>query len=439
VKRLIAALALSGCATSLVPAAAPVMPKRAAARHAAIRRDAASVITNVVVIIQENRTVDNLFNGFPGADTVTSYVAANGKKVTLHPVSIGAPYDPPHNHAQFVYNYHDGAQNRWGPAVNAYVPQSETTRYFQLAQHYAFADHILQPNEGASFAAHQYLIAGQSGGYDADHMAFVDLGTYCGAPAGTLARQVDMTTAFPGVISAGAFPCADYPTIFDLLDRSQISWRYYVNQLPSYWSGPAAVSHIWSGPDRANIVSPQVKVLDDIQDGTLPAVAFVTPSHVDSDHSYPAGQRRPGTADFGPKWVGSITNAIGASKYWPTTAIFVVWDDWGGWYDHYKALPRFPAGLTNDPNEYGFRVPLIVVSPYVIPHRVDHVQRSAVAILRFIETVYGLPSLGTLDALEPDDLGPMFDFAHAPLPYIPVPPSVLPHQSKAPIRMRIFR
>ncbi len=102
-------------------------------------------------------------------------------------------------------------------------------------------------------------------------------------------------------------------------------------------------------------------------------------------------------ATAGEDWVARVVDAIGADPaYWSTTTILLTWDDWGGWYDH---VPPPPPPFYEDPIEYGFRVPLVVVSAYVTPGTVDHTQRNVFgSMLRYVETAFGLPSLQQVDA-----------------------------------------
>ncbi len=137
----------------------------------------------------------------------------------------------------------------------------------------------------------------------------------------------------------------------------------------------------------------------------------MTPTAGESDH---AGI----STDAGPAWVASIVNALGQTPYWTSTAVFVVWDDWGGWYDH-AAPHQFNY------YELGFRVPLIAISPYARPGYVSHVQHEFGSLLKFIEKTYGLPSLGFTD-LRADDLGDMFDYEQLPLTFRPIPSPTVP-------------
>jgi len=193
-----------------------------------------------------------------------------------------------------------------------------------------------------------------------------------------------------------AYPCYDHQTLADLLDNAGVSWRYYAPSAGSIWTGPNAIQHLRFGSDWDNdVVLKPAQVLTDIANGQLANVSWVIPTGQESDH--PAGNQ-----GLGPSWVASIVNAIGQSQYWDNTVILITWDDWGGWYDH------VPPTIINS-YEYGFRVPLIVVSPFAKQAYVSHVTHDFGSILKFIEEVYHLPSLGYADALA-DDLSDCFDF-----------------------------
>ena len=123
--------------------------------------------------------------------------------------------------------------------------------------------------------------------------------------------------------------------------------------------------------------------------------------------------------DTGPSWVASIVNAIGTSQYWSDTAIIITWDDWGGWFDHVPPLPQ-----VRNSYEYGLRVPLIVVSPFVKPAYISHVTHDFGSILKFVETMFGLTTVGPGDGYadsRADDLSDCFDFNQTPLPFTPIP------------------
>ncbi len=158
------------------------------------------------------------------------------------------------------------------------------------------------------------------------------------------------------------------------------------------------------------------QVLADIATGQLPQVTWVIPDGQDSDHASL-------NDGCGPSWVSSIVNAIGNSPYWPNTTIIIAWDDWGGWYDH---VP--PPQLLEDCAKwgcgyvYGFRVPLIVMSPYTKSGYVSQVNHDFGSILKFIETKFHLPSLGYADTHALDDLSDFFNPSQAPTTFQPITP-----------------
>lgn len=382
-------------------------------------------IRHVVIIVQENRSVDSLFHGLPGADTASSGPDAQGHAVPLAPVSLTAPYDIDHTHAGFLTEYAGGALNGFDrahsvcttvcrpPQLRAfvYVDPSEVRPYFALAETYTFADRMFQTNAGPSFPAHQYLIAGTSAvSEDSSELAAENPVTPrhqptggCDAVPGSLVRLIDPAT---GIESGEMFPCFDHPTLFDLLAASGLTWRYYdADVFAGLWDAPDSIRHIRYSSAYRNVITPPQRFFTDLARGDLASVTYIIPNAAQSDHALV-------TDGSGPSWVASLVNAIGRSPFWNSTAIFVTWDDWGGFYDHVKP-PQYNR------YELGFRVPLIVISPYARRGYVSHVQHEFGSILRFVEEVFGLGSLGYTDD-RADDLRDCFDFTGAPQPFAPV-------------------
>jgi len=387
-------------------------------------------IKHVVIIFQENWTPDNLFHNLPGADIASVGVNSHGQTVPLVPISLNGPYDIDHSHKAFLESYNDGRQNGWDlekfgcPSHHCgtetpfgYVPTAEVKPYFALAEQYTFADRMFQTNEGPSFPAHQYIIAGTSTNATgssllaSENPRYADRGRLdCGGSPLTLVQMIDPSGSEATLLP----PCFDHQTLFDLLDARQLSWRYYdAMSFGGLWSGPDAIAHIRFGPDWTNVVSPGARILSDISAGQLPAVSWVIPTAAASDHASI-------TDGSGPDWVASFVNAVGKSQYWSSTAIFITWDDWGGWYDH---VPPHVIGSY----ELGFRVPLIVVSPYARRGYVSHVPHEFGSILHFTEATFGLGSLGYSDARS-DDLSDCFNFGQAPTPFQPIPTTRFPSE-----------
>jgi phospholipase C len=378
-----------------------------------------AVIRHVVIVFQENRTVDDLFNGFPGADTVQSGLNSSGQTVPLQPINITAPYDLDHSHAGFVTEYAGGAMNGFDleksgscagcppQAQRAYgfVPQSQAHQYWQMAQQYTLADRMFQTNEGPSFPAHQYIVSGTSLASTSSPLLWAENpvvpggGTTagCDSPSGTLVAMIDPSS---GDESQRQSSCGDHPALFDLLDQHGVSWRYYQPGTGAgLWNAADALTHIRYGPDYTHVSVPNTNIFTDISNGTLAGVSWVIPTGAASDHAK-------STDGTGPAWVAAIVNAVGTSQYWNSTAIFVTWDDWGGWYDHVKPQQY-------NKYELGFRVPLIVVSPYARSGYVSHVQHEFGSILKFTEETFGLGSLGYTDS-RADDLSDCFNFTQSP-------------------------
>jgi phospholipase C len=406
-------VSLSGCGGGGGTSSSPAVPPSAPLAPVGSPKHIGDAIKHIVVIVQENRSFDNLFQGFPGADTVAAGKASDGSVIPLRPMSMAYGIDPNHNYSDYLASLDggkmDGFDSVGGWPSNetnlayTYVPRQEAQPYFDMASAYALADRMFQSNNSNSYGAHQYIIAGQSGS-TVNVPNKIPWG--CDAPAGA---TVPLLNADGTVAPDGVTPCFDYQTIGDLLDNAGISWAYYAPSINepgdlggALWSPYDAIRHIRYGPDWSNDqLTPETAILDDIAGGKLRSVSIVTPDAYSSDHA-----RFPSTS--GPAWVSSIVSAIGASQYWKDTAIFVTWDDWGGWYDHVVPPHVDQEGL-------GFRVPLIAISPYAKHGYVSHVQFETASITRYIEEAFGLPLLGQRDltATPPDD---MFDYSQSVAP-----------------------
>jgi phospholipase C len=381
-------------------------------------------IQHVVIIIQENRSFDNLFQGYPGADTVPRGKDSTGGWIALRPVGLASAYIIDHSSYSMFgdcnglgkrpgtkcrMNGFDTEAVENGPVKDAqyvYVPHKETKPYFDMAHEWVLADRTFASQLDESFVAHQYLIAAQ-----AHSSVNVPQGLWgCGGGK----RDVVSTILHDRSIGPYQSPCFDYRTLGDELDAAGLGWRFYTSAYASpsggpagYWSGYQAVRHIRRGPDWAkDVITPQSAFLTDVGHGKLGAVTWITPLCDNSDHVACGG-------GYGPSWVTSLVNAVGKSKFWKTTAIFVVWDDWGGLYDHVSPPFRDYDGL-------GFRVPLLVISPYAKQNVVSHLQYETASILTFAEDVFGLGRLANSDARARSPAGDCFDFMRAPRAFVPI-------------------
>jgi phospholipase C len=306
-----------------------------------------------------------------------------------------------------------------------YVKPSDVAPYFQLAEQYVFGDRMFQTNQGPSFPAHQFILSGTSAptadstSFAAENPAGIPnhfFNSGCKAPKKEYVLQIDKN----GHEGSPQYPCYEHLTLVDLLDQQSISWRYYTPSLNYEWTAPNSIKHLRFGSDWANVIVPPTQILTDINNGQLPSVTWVVPAGQYSDH--------PGSkVATGPSWVASIVNAVGGSQYWNDSVIFITWDDWGGFYDH-VAPTIVPVGSANwgAGYAYGFRVPLIVVSPYAKPAYISSETHDFGSILKFIEEVFSLPSLGYADAYA-DDLSDCFQFNAKPRAFRKI---IAPHDAK---------
>jgi phospholipase C len=481
-----------------------------------------NTIKHVIVIVQENRSFNNLFNGYPGATTSTTYTTSAGGTASLNAVALGGePGDPSHAHigpsgggggcgaangtgrasvlscggyitdcdasvaggAPFTCandGWDQGQPNAALSTILSYVSYTgmTTDSYWNIANNYMLADETFQGNEGPSLPAHLYLIGGQSYSCVVSGTACLTIGSPpqayigenttpvgCENPGGA-ARTIPMTTSWPGdenlpggstwlhnTAVANVNGCTDFQTIFDLANNKGVSWRWYTpaavnaSGIDGYWQPVHEIAHHCgavvtgncTGADMANVVTPALSsLLNDITNHTLAAITYISPTQGLSDHPtfMPACTAAPCPSVA---YVASIVNAIGQSAfYWTTqpTTVIVVWDDWGGEYD--PVVPPRPSFNTSDPYEYGYRVPMLVVSPYLkTAGAVDHTVSNFARILHYIETTFGLPSLNTaaqafctahtispcnptLDSTADDMTACCFNFNRTPLSYTTV-------------------
>jgi len=409
-----AALALTACNNSS-SGAVPSLP---------FAGTGAGKIDHIVYVVQENRSLNNLFQGYPGAYTVASGKDSTGKMIKLRPVSLGVgPYTIDHSAtAMFAacrgtgtlpgtdcrMDGFDKESTFNGPVPNpmyVYVPHGDSKPYFDMAHEWVLADRMFQSQLDESFVGHQYIIAAQA-------QSSVDLPF---GPWGCSGGPQDLVPTITQKREYGPYqmPCFDYQTLGDELDEAKLSWRFYTSGYGSsgsdgsVWSSYQAVRHIYYGPDwKKDIVTPQKTFLTDVKAGKLANFTWITPLCNDSDHVNCGG-------GYGPSWVSAIVNAVGKSKFWNTTAIFVQWDDWGGLYDPVK-----PPYLGYD--SLGFRVPLLVISPYAKKDYVSHVQYETASVLRFAEDLWGLDQLAAADKRATSPAGDCFDFTQKPRAFIPI-------------------
>jgi len=400
------------------------------------RRTGVTPISHVIIVVQENRTTDNLFQGLPGANTQNYGLDSNGNQVPLHQKWLGWSGDVSHQNSNFIIecnalpsNPGVCQMNGWNLAVAsgtgcssppnddcpyAYVPRPGVQPYFDMAAQFAFGDEMFQTNQGPSFPAHQEIISGTASAAPIYSDRQILNNPFNGGGNGgcdSMAKSLVETIPLePLGAKSGdpVYPCFDRQTLGDLLTAAGLTWRYYqCGTGAGLWHAYDAIQHIHDGSSYSSLVVPKPqRILSDIQNGTLAAVSWVTPDGKHSDH--------PGSGNTGgPSWVAAIVNAVGKSSYWNSTTIIVTWDDWGGFFDHVAPDRR-------DNYDLGFRVPLLLISPYVVqPGFVSHVQHEFGSILHFTEETFGTGSLDTTDATA-DDLQDSFDYNQPARAFTPI-------------------
>jgi len=373
-------------------------------------------IKHVVWIMQENRSFDDLFRSYPGAETSATGKDSHGQTIRLAPISFTTGYDIEHSSVSF-FRACDGAgairgtqcrmdgfdreqlhcSGRCPPhAQYGYIPHAETRIYFAMAHRYVLADRMFTSHIDLSYVSHQYMIAGQ-----ANHAVDYPANRWrCSTSADAIGTLTDKRAYGPNIPI-----CQDYRTLGDELDAAGLTWKSY--SVKSFqWVAYGSIRHIRYGPDwKENVIGSPARVIADLARGELADVTWVTPTCQNSDHAACA-------SSTGPQWVADVVNAVGESAFWNSTAIFVMWDDWGGWYDHVRPPYVDFDGL-------GFRVPLIVISPFAKRGYVSHVQYEHGSILKFIEDRFNLPRLSASDARANSPAGDSFDFSRPPRRFQP--------------------
>jgi phospholipase C len=412
-----AAIVLSACSARGVPA---LPPEPGDAVVQSLTQSGIGKIKHVVWVVQENRSFNDMFEGYPGADTASSGKESDGATIRLQPISLKTQYEIDHS-AESMFSACDGTGNLPGTKCTmdgfnnevqysgplngqyAYVPHAESKPYWDMAHEWVLADRMFASQLDESFVAHQYIVAGQAA--SSVNVPFFYWG--CG---GGESDQVQLITLRRKVRGTQR-PCFDYQTLGDELDGAHLSWRFYTSYFRTpfsgLWSGYQAVRHIFRGPDwKLDIITPQSRFLRDVKSGQLASFTWITPLCRESDH--PAC----GHGD-GPSWVTSVVNAVGESKFWNSTVIFVQWDDWGGFYDPVPPPYKDYDGL-------GFRVGLIAISPYAKQNYISHVQYETASVLRFAEDLFGLPQLSEADARATSPAADCFDFSQSPRKFVPI-------------------
>ncbi len=329
---------------------------------------APSPIQHVVIIVKENHTFDNYFGSFPGA---------NG--VTLAHAPDPTPSDPRHDHVAWL--------ERATSAVRQQYTEVDIPAYWAYAQQYTLCDNYFTDVASQSEPNHLMLIAADS-------------------------PVIDNASAHRTYQPQPPF---DLPSLPAALAAAGLTWRDYADAHESYFGDIAGLA------GSASIV-PSARFDADVASGALPAVSWLYAPAGLSEHPTSSARGGP-VVGPGMQWTVERVNQVASSALWANTAIFITWDDWGGWYDHVEP-PNVqtwtgggPTGYAGSQFRYGPRVPCLVISPYA-KQGVNTTFHSHVSLVKFCLRTFGLQPFSTAPAFAPgdrsDDMWGCFDFAAPP-------------------------
>ena len=368
-----------------------------------------TAIQHFVLIIKENRSFDHYFGTYPGANGVTSGTISTGQVVPLTHAPDVLPRDIAHDWVSSLTAMDNGRMDQFDlidPTVKnmectvngdyicyTQMTQQDIPNYFSYAQNFVLADETFSSLHGESFPNHLYTVAAQSGGV-IDNPPLQEVG--CDAPPGATVTVIDEE----GNVSS-EFPCFSFQTLADTLQAYGISWKYYAPSPPSIWNPLDAINDIRNTSLWTTNVPLATQFAIDAQGGYLPAVSWLVPGTNASEHPF-------NSTCNGENWTVQQINAVMAGPDWPTTAIFLFWDDFGGFYDHVPPPPSDMYGL-------GIRVPLIIISPYAKAGYISHTQYEFSSFLKLVEERFNLPFLTARDQ-NANDTQDSFNFTQQPLP-----------------------
>ena len=383
------------------------------------RTSSSMPIKHVVVVVKENHTFDNYFGSFPGAEGTTQCKTSNGTMIAC-PHAPDRTRDLCHTHdcalSDWNHNGMDGWDSVAGASTNgdnlvyAQYHEDDIPNYWAYAKAFTLGDHFFSEVLAPSFPGHMVMLAAQSGWATGNPTR---TSAYWGCDqtsTATIPVQDQKTCAMKDV-----FPCFDIPTVPDVLPPGT-KWKFYGTNfylLPEIWTMFDGVKSVRNGPGWKNVVNAS-QFEADIDSKTLPEVSWLVNQDLDDEH--------PGVGSVcsGENWTVRKLNKLMQSDYWKDTVVLFTMDDFGGWYDH-VAPPRQYGCDTANPYGLGFRLPLIVISPYAKPHFIFKEVSEQASIPRFIEKVFGATK--TLSDLDPaaqdgqaNDLMGAFDFTQTPLP-----------------------
>jgi phospholipase C len=361
------------------------------------RAQSLDAVQHIVIILKENHTFDNYFGLYPGADGATTGLQSDGSLVPL-------------THATDIYpdidHTYPGAETAWDngkmDGFDLLTPEDPDLPYVQYwendipvywgyARDYVLADEFFTSVMGPSFPNHLFTITATSFNAIDNPDNYYSWG--CDAPPGTTVPLVD------GYL---VYPCFTRKNFTMELDAAGISWKFYgpLRGEPGYaWTEIDALESVRRTSEWHKKLVPTEQFALEAASGNLPAVSWVIASEKYSEHP-------PRSVKGGMNWTAAQVSAIQNGPDWPSTVIFISWDDFGGFYDH---VPPPQVDLLG----FGFRAPLLIISPFARHGLIFHEPADFSSLVRFIEKRFGLQTLGMRDRIA-NDLLNAFDFSQTP-------------------------
>jgi phospholipase C len=384
-------------------------------------------IEHIVFVIKENRTFDHLFGRFPGADGATEGVTCQGETIPLARAE-DQTLDAPHGFLDGIRAINGGDMNCFERIGYNQYHEEDIPNYWAYAREFVLADRFFSSVYGPTGIEHLWTFAAGTDRFT-DHGRPGQFGLggreMCDDPFEVMWSFQELDGAAQEEIFAlehdGSdieairpfwtlrWPCTDVEVLPDLIEEAGLTWKEYRGD-NTFVQPLRIVRHVRYSDMWNNVVS-DAEFLQDLTSGDLPAVSWLTPGFALSDHP-------PASMCKGENWFVEQMNALGNSSYWANTAVVLVWDDFGGFYDHVPAPHVDLYGL-------GPRVPAIVISPYARRGAIDSDPMEFASVLRLIEQVFELPALNERDA-NADDMLDAFDFTQSPRPPLFLEPRTCP-------------
>src|SRR5579859_753483 len=368
-----------------------------------------TVIQHTVFILKENHTFDNYFGTFPGADGATSGAISTGQVVSLSHMADTSVAGLCNSWTCAIQGMDGGKMDQfnliYGGALIAYTQLNaqDIPNYWAYAHQFVLADRFFASVHGPSLPNDFYAIAAQSGGVISDISDSGPGPPVCGGDTTATVQVIDSS----GNIT-NQFPCFDFQTLADRTQSAGLTWKFYSDGTFTVFN---LINDIGNTPQWITHLAPSAQFAIDAQTGQLPNMSWVIPPIGTDEHPQ-------NSICAGENWTVNTMNTLMQGPAWDSTAVFIAWDDFGGFYDHAAPPVLDQLGL-------GPRVPLLIISPYAKPGYISHTVYEHSSILKFVETRYQFRPLTSRDSMA-SDMQDSFDFNQTPQPPLILQPRNCP-------------